>query len=56
VWVAVAGPGRVEARELALDGDRWAIREASCDAVLSVLDGILGGDGAIPAREEPGLG
>jgi nicotinamide-nucleotide amidase len=56
VWVAVAGPGRVEARELALDGDRWAIREASCDAVLSVLDGILGGDGAIRAREEPGLG
>ena len=56
VWVAVAGPDRVEARELALGGDRTAVRQASCDAALSVLDGILGGDGAILAREEPGLG
>ena len=55
-WVAVAGPDRVEARELALGGDRTAVRRASCDAALSVLDGILGGDGAILAREEPGLG
>jgi nicotinamide-nucleotide amidase len=56
VWVAVAGPDRVEARELALRGDRTAVRQASCDAALSVLDGILGGDGAILAREEQGLG
>ena len=49
VWVAVAGPGHVVTRELALDGDRWAIRRASCDAALSVLDGIL-------TREEGGLG
>ncbi len=49
VWVAVVGPGHSEARQLALDGDRLAIRQASCEAVLSVLEGIL-------AREEPGLG
>jgi nicotinamide mononucleotide (NMN) deamidase PncC len=56
VWVAVAGPDRVEARELALGGDRAAVRGASCDAALSVLDGILTGIGPILAREEPGLG
>lgn len=49
VWVAVAGPGCAEARELVLDGDRAAIRRATCAAALSALGGIL-------AREEPGLG
>jgi nicotinamide-nucleotide amidase len=42
VWVAVAGPDRVEARLLALAGDRRDIRRTSCDEVLSVLDAILG--------------
>ena len=56
VWVAVAGPDRVQAQELALEGDRTAVRQASCDAALSVLAGILGGEGAILAREEPDLG
>jgi PncC family amidohydrolase len=49
VWVAVAGPDHQQARELALTGDRQAVRRATCDAVLGLLDGIL-------AREEPGLG
>jgi PncC family amidohydrolase len=48
VWVAVAGPERVAARQLALDGDRRAIREATCGAALSLLQDLL--------REEPGLG
>ena len=41
VWVAVAGPDRSEALRLTLDGDRAAVRHASCDAALSVLGGIL---------------
>ncbi|PKH41269.1 nicotinamide-nucleotide amidase [Nocardioides alpinus] len=41
VWVAVAGPERVETALLALSGDRSAVRQASCDEVLSVLEGIL---------------
>ena len=49
VWVAVAGPEGVTTRELALGGNRSAIRQATCEAVMSVLVGIL-------AREEPGLG
>ena len=68
VWVAVAGPDRVATRALSLVGDRTAIRRASCDAALSVLDGMLHGaaddrpddqpDGEVDvlAREEPGLG
>ena len=48
VWVAVAGPDGVRARLLALDGDRRAIREASCEAALSLLQDLL--------REEPRLG
>ena len=48
VWVAVAGPGRLASRLLALTGDRRAIREASCGAALSLLQDLL--------REEPGLG
>ena len=49
VWVAVSGPGTVEARELHLTGSRADIREATCREVLSVVRGIL-------TREEPGLG
>ena len=56
VWVAVAGPDHVETRELALDGDRWTIREASCDAALSVLEGILSREEGILRREEGDLG
>ncbi len=63
VWLAVAGPHRVEARELALQGDRTAIRHATCDAALSVLGGILdvthgtqGGEVDVLAREEGSLG
>ena len=41
VWVAVAGEGVEEARLLDLDGDRTAIRQASCDAVLALLEGFL---------------
>jgi nicotinamide-nucleotide amidase len=48
VWVAVAGPERVTARRLALTGERRAIREASCEGALSLLQDLL--------REEPGLG
>lgn len=48
VWVAVAGPDVVRTRLLVLDGDRRAIREASCDSALSLLRDLL--------REEPGLG
>ena len=43
VWVAVAGPDGTEARELALEGDRPAIRGATCDAVLALLNGCLHG-------------
>ena len=49
VWVAVAGPGHVESSLLALGGDRRAVRDATCDAALALLDGIL-------AWEEPRLG
>ncbi|SEC98036.1 nicotinamide-nucleotide amidase [Nocardioides exalbidus] len=44
VWVAVAGPGSVETRLLALAGDRRAIREATCAEVLSVLGDVLAPD------------
>ncbi len=56
VWVAVAGPDRVETRLLALQGDRAAIREASCEAALSVLDGLLAQEVAVLTREEGALG
>ena len=49
VWIAVAGPDVVQSRLLRLDGTRHDIREATCRATLSVIDGIL-------VREEPGLG
>ncbi|WP_366916507.1 CinA family protein [uncultured Nocardioides sp.] len=68
VWVAVAGPTGARAGLLDLAGDRTAIREATCAAVLEMLadelDGGRGGgrDGAQPResevsrREEGGLG
>jgi nicotinamide-nucleotide amidase len=56
VWVAVAGAAHVETRELALTGDRAAIRQASCDAALTVLHGLLTREDGVLRREEPGLG
>ncbi len=53
VWVAVAGPDLAETRLLALAGDRLTIREATTDAVLSVLGGMIIGE---IARDDPGLG
>jgi nicotinamide-nucleotide amidase len=47
VWIAVAGPDVVRARLLALDGDRHAIRDATCESAVSLLWDLL--------REEPGL-
>lgn len=42
VWVAIAGPAGATARLLQLGGDRAAIRQASCDAVLEILARELG--------------
>ncbi len=42
VWIAVAGPDGVVARGLTLDGDRSTIRQATCEAAMSVLDDMLG--------------
>jgi PncC family amidohydrolase len=56
VWVAVAGPDRVETRLLALDGDRDAIRQATCQEVLSVLHRMLGTEVDVRTREEGALG
>jgi PncC family amidohydrolase len=42
VWVAIAGPAGATARLLELGGDRAAIRQASCDAVLEILARELG--------------
>jgi nicotinamide-nucleotide amidase len=55
VWIAVAGPSGVAARLLALTGDRLAIRQATCDAVLAELAARLG-DVGVFAREEGALG
>jgi nicotinamide-nucleotide amidase len=41
VFVAVAGPGGVVSRELALTGDRQAIRAASVESALDLLVGAL---------------
>jgi nicotinamide-nucleotide amidase len=41
VWIAVAGSGGATARQLALGGDRGAIRRATCDAVLADLADLL---------------
>ncbi|NYE38711.1 PncC family amidohydrolase [Nocardioides cavernae] len=56
VWVAAAGPSAVEARLLALGGDRTAIREGACAEVLSLVVGILVPEGQVVRREEWGLG
>ena len=42
VWIAVAGPGGTTARLLDLSGDRTAIRQAACSAVLQLLAAELG--------------
>ena len=55
VWVAVAGPSGAAARLLTLSGDRLAIRQATCDAVLSDLAARLG-DVEVFLREEGALG
>jgi nicotinamide-nucleotide amidase len=47
VWIAVAGPAGSHARLLALAGDRAAIREATCAAVLVLLDDLLREEGAL---------
>jgi nicotinamide-nucleotide amidase len=44
VYIAVAGPGPLLARELALDGDRAAIRSATVESVLALLRAALGED------------
>lgn len=54
VFVGVAGPGGVEAVELALDGDRATIQETTVDEALSVLADMIGSDRR-PA-EDSGLG
>lgn len=41
VHVAVAGPGAVQTRDLALHGDRRLVREQAVDAALSLLVGRL---------------
>lgn len=41
VFVGIAGPGLLTHRELSLDGDRTAIQEQTCDAVLAALEGVL---------------
>jgi nicotinamide-nucleotide amidase len=41
VFVAVAGPGGTVSRELALSGDRQAIRAATVDSALDLLVGAL---------------
>ena len=60
VWVAIAGPAGATARLLALVGDRAAIRQATCDAVLELLAHELGERGRpqteVTRREEGGLG
>lgn len=49
VFVGVAGPGLVDAVQLALDGDRVTIQEDTCTEAVRALIGIL-------RREEPRLG
>lgn len=38
VFVAVAGPDRVDVRRLALDGTRSDIQDQTCEAVLALLE------------------
>ena len=47
VWIAVAGPAGAQARLLALTGDRAAIRGATCEAALSLLEDLLREEGAL---------
>ncbi|QBX56815.1 nicotinamide-nucleotide amidohydrolase family protein [Nocardioides seonyuensis] len=49
VWVGVAGATGATSRLLALPGGRDEVREATCRAAVSLLDGILG-------REDQGVG
>lgn len=41
VYVAVAGPGRVEAAKLDLEGDRAAIRQGTVEQVMQLLEQLL---------------
>lgn len=50
VFVGVAGPNGVMAVELALDGDRATIQEATVDEALSVLADMITSDGR-PAED-----
>lgn len=54
VFIGVAGPHGVEAVQLALDGDRATIQEASVDEALSVLADMISSDSR--AAEDSGLG
>lgn len=47
VWVAAAGPTRVESRLLALSGDRPAIRQATCDRVLALVEDLMREEGPL---------
>jgi PncC family amidohydrolase len=48
VYVGLAGPGFVTSELLQLEGDRTAIQEATCEAVLAALE--------VRLREQTGLG
>lgn len=54
VYVGVAGPHGVRAEELALDGDRASIQDASVDAAVSALTAMISSDG--PPPEDSRLG
>lgn len=54
VFVGVAGPAGVEAVQLALDGDRSTIQEATVDRALSALADMISSDRRPP--EDSGLG
>jgi nicotinamide mononucleotide (NMN) deamidase PncC len=41
VFIAVAGPGGTASRELALTGDRQAIRTATVESALDLLIGTI---------------
>jgi nicotinamide-nucleotide amidase len=41
VFVAVAGPGDGQVRELTVSGDRRAVREAAVDAAIELLRDLL---------------
>lgn len=56
VFVGVAGPAGTHSVELALRGDRSAVRNGTCEAALSVLGALLADNTRIPRREETDLG